>query len=257
MPHTSGIAAGAVLRTRRRISHRQGFLSRILSSASNHPENQATEPFLYHTWRWEGAAGLQTPTRFRRPADMDRCSEPYHKFFGGWEVGISSDGRASNRRDSPRPLPPGLRAAAACARASSSGISPQNFVKPVPRYQRHRSTILHVQATASDVRTSRTPQLPCNRKRRFRLRCERRERHSRHKIFQRFCVSTKATSRICDGTGHVPRCTSEEDEEIRPPLTPVCTSLVTVLSARSIAEEKRYENGVVATASSLLSAFFD
>ena len=56
MPHMRGIAAGTVLRTHRRISHRRGFLSRILSSASNHPESQATGPSCI-TRRREGAAG--------------------------------------------------------------------------------------------------------------------------------------------------------------------------------------------------------
>jgi hypothetical protein len=47
-PHTRDIAAGVVLRTHRRISHRQGFLSRILSSASAYLGKTSDWLLLYH-----------------------------------------------------------------------------------------------------------------------------------------------------------------------------------------------------------------
>jgi hypothetical protein len=43
-------------------AHRQGFLSRILSSASNHPKAKRRGPFCI-TQRSEAAVGPQTPTR--------------------------------------------------------------------------------------------------------------------------------------------------------------------------------------------------
>ena len=45
-PHTRDIAAGVVLRTHRRISHRQDFLSRILSSASPSQEAKRLAPLV-------------------------------------------------------------------------------------------------------------------------------------------------------------------------------------------------------------------
>jgi hypothetical protein len=75
MPHTRSTAARAVLRTHRRISHRRDCLSRILSSASNHPEAKRLA-HLVSPSTGKGQRATYGPGDLRTDAEERFGSEP-------------------------------------------------------------------------------------------------------------------------------------------------------------------------------------